>query len=435
MPELALDDYRDLLVKLHPLHRTLVSDDMDRAVDMVVDFARQRLELPPSQIRIDEFPSGSEVSTWVVPKKYTLRDYGLFETLNGKERAVITNDLPVISIAEYSRAVDGVFAWDEIEPHLFYSPSQPDAIPFVYRFFYRDDFGFCLPRTQYDSLSRDASFRAFIDAEKTDGTLKCLEISIPGQREESILFMSNLCHPCQVNDSITGVINNLLLIEHFMKNPPVHTLRFGFWPETVGAHAYFSKLGDSKSLVKWALFTEMLGTSGKHALQFTRQGDTLIDRAAEYVLRQSELPYWTGRYLTVLRNDERVSNGCNLDIPSISLSRTPYPEYHTSNDNPSIIDMTRLKESSEVTRRVVDILDKDRRLKPTFIGQPFLTRFGLFHDHTKGPEAQTLNRIQEDVYSYSDGVTSLFEIAERFQHDWAAVNEQAELLTQAELLI
>jgi len=409
---------------------------MDRAVGMVVDFARRKLKLSQNQIRIDEFGSGTEVSTWIVPKKYTLKDYFLFEILNGKERAIITKDLPVLSVAEYSRAVDDVFTWDEIDPHLFYSATQPDAIPFVYRYFYQDDFGFGLPKTKYDSLSRNARFRARIDADKTDGTLKCLEITIPGTNEESFLLMSNLCHPCQVNDSITGVINNLMLIEFFTKNPPRHTLRFGFWPETVGAHAYFSRLDSQKiSLIKWALFTEILGTPGKHALQFTRQGSTLLDRVAEYVLQERNLPYWSGRFLTVLRNDERVSNGCNLDIPSISLSRTPYPEYHTSRDNPSIIDMAKLKESSEVTGSIVGILDDDRRLKPTFLGQPFLTRYGLFHDYTEGPKAEALNRIQEDVYSYSDGQTSLFEIAHRFRYDWRDVKEQAERLMKAKLLV
>lgn len=435
MSRLSLQEYRDLLVKLHPLHRTLVSDDMDRAVGMVVDFAREKLGFPAQQIRIDEFPSGTEVSTWIVPKKYTLKDYSLHEILDGTERAIITRDLPVLSVAEYSRSVDGVFPWEEIEPHLFYSSTQPDAIPFVFRFFYRDDYGFCLPMNRFDSLSRKAKFRARIDAEKTDGTLKCVEMVVPGSSEESILVMSNLCHPCQVNDSITGVINNLMLLEFFMEHRPRHTLRFGFWPETVGAHAYFSKLDLRQTPIHWAIFTEMLGTSGKHALQFSRQGDTLLDRAAQHVLQTLDLPYWSGRYLTVLRNDERVSNGCNLDIPSISLSRTPYPEYHTSNDNPSIIDMNKVIESSEVTRLIVDILDTDRTLKPTFLGQPFLTRYGLFHDHTEGPEAQTLNRIQEDVYSYSDGETSLFDIAHRFHYDWQTVKEQAERLMKAKLLV
>ena len=81
---------------------------------MVADFVRQKLELPPSQIRIDEFPSGAEVSTWIIPKKYTLRDYSLHEVLNGKERAVVTRDLPVLSIAEYSRAVDARLSWTEL---------------------------------------------------------------------------------------------------------------------------------------------------------------------------------------------------------------------------------------------------------------------------------------------------------------------------------
>ncbi len=97
--------------------------------------------------------------------------------------------------------------------------------------------------------------------------------------------------------------------------------------------------------------------------------------------------------------------------------------------------MAKLRESSEVIRSIVGILDDDRRLKPTFLGQPFLTRYGLFHDYTEGPKAEALNRIQEDVYSYSDGQTSLFEIAHRFRYDWGDVKEQAERLMKAKLLV
>jgi len=424
------DNYWNLLKALWPLHRTLVSDDMDVATAMVSDFA-SALGVPGENNLIHEFPSGSEVSTWIIPKKYTLRDYLLEE--KGATTPIIDKSSPPLSIPEYSLPVDEVMDFEELRPHLFYSERQPDAIPFVFKFMYRPNFGFCLPKTRFDRMSSSSRYRTLIDAESSDGALKCLEIIIPGRTDDSILVMSNLCHPWQVNDSITGAINALMLIEHYLANPPKHTLRFGFWPETIGAQAYFSKYYAEKGLFRYALFTEMLGTPGDHALQLSRQETSSIDCAARFVLeRKAMLPYTAGRYTTLLRNDERVSNGVNLDIPTISLSRWPYPEYHTSNDNPDIIDMKRIEESSRVTQMIIDTLDTNVYLEPEGIyGQPFLTRYGLFHDSSRaGGTTPNLNKITEDVFSYSDGNTSLLDIAFRFGHDPESVRLMAKGLVE-----
>lgn len=420
-----MQQYLDLLSRLHPLHRTLVSDDMDKAVEMIAAFLGERLGVPKDQILLHSFPTGQEVSTWIVPCKYTLRDFSLREKGPGGRVVVDPRDT-TLAVAEYSQAVDREMSWDELLPHLFYSERCPEAIPFVFKFFYRPNFGFCLPKTRFDTLDRSGRFHALIDASFSDGHLRCLEVVLPGRSDESILVMSNLCHPHQVNDSISGAINALMLIEHFLKNPARHTLRFGFWPETIGAMAYFSLYHERKDLFRWALFTEMLGTPGPHALQYSRQETTLVDRVAEYVLRKRVGDaYRAGRYTTVLRNDERISNGINLDIPTISLSRYPYREYHTSLDTPAIIRPELLAESHALTREIVEILDGDRRLVPAvgLFGQPFLTRYGLFYDPplAGGDARKNLNKVMEDVFSYSDGETSLFEIARRFEYDWEDV--------------
>jgi aminopeptidase-like protein len=420
---MELQRYKDLLVKLWPLHRTLVSDDTDKAYELIHSFLKDSLKLPTRDIQVHEFESGSELSTWFVPKKYTLNDYGLTQ-LGATERCLIDRSNISLSIAEYSQPVDAVVEWEELKDHLFYSDRRPDAIPFVFKYFYRSNYGFCLPKTVFDSIDRNQKFHLRIDSEFNEGMLKLMEVVLPGKSDDSLLVMSNICHPHQVNDSITGVINNLMLIEHFMKTETHHTLRFGFWPETIGAMAYFTRYRDQVSQFKYAVFTEMLGTSGKHAFQLSRQENTLIDRVAEYALSTRGCDYLSGRYTTVLRNDERISNGVNLDIPSISLSRYPYPEYHTSDDNPSIIDMKQVEESWEITRDILTIVDEDRTLVPgELYGQPFLTRYDLFYDPilAGGDASRNYNKIMEDIFSYSDGTCTLFDIAQRFNYPWEDV--------------
>jgi phosphopantetheine--protein transferase-like protein len=417
------EEYSRLLNRLYPLHRTLISDGTDRAIKMIMDFLKG-MGVADENIITHEFPSGSEVSTWIVPKKYILNKFKLVQ-LGKEEKTIVdsSSDTP-LSVAEYSQPVNKTVEWDEIKDHLYFSEKRPEAIPFVFKFFYRPNYGFCIKRSAFEKLEKNAKFKALIDSEFVDGVLKCLEVVIPGRTKKSILLMSNICHPYQVNDSITGVINNLMLIKHFLKKKNNHTLRFGFWPETIGAHAYFSKHINKKSIFEFALFTEMLGNNGKHSLQFSRQETSLIDRVAVYALKQQKLDFNTGRYTTVIRNDERVSNGANLDIPTISLSRWPYQEYHTSDDNPSIISMDNVRESSEITRHIIEIIDNNKTLIPQdFFGQPFLTRFGLFRDQKRGLPEKNLNKIMEDIFSYSDGETSLFDIAEKFGYPWETVRE------------
>ncbi|MBI5332507.1 MAG: DUF4910 domain-containing protein [Candidatus Aenigmarchaeota archaeon] len=289
-----------------------------------------------------------------------------------------------------------------------------------------------MPKNEFDIMDRTKKYHAFIDCEFIDDYLKCLEVVIDGETEDSILVMSNICHPCQVNDSLTGMSNALMLIEHYSRNKPYYTLRFGFWPETIGAMAYFSKC-QFRHKIKYALFTEMLGTDGKLKLINSMQENTKIDRVAEYVIKEKLGHVKKEVFGSEPRNDERVSNGINLNIPTISLSRFPYVQYHTSFDNLSIINMKKIEEVSEITRNIIDILNEDRILSPekNVIGQPFLTRYGIYKDFIEGKNNP--NKIMENLFMFSDGNRSIFDIVEKFSYDWIMINEFADELIGAGL--
>jgi aminopeptidase-like protein len=80
------------------------------------------------------------------------------------------------------------------------------------------------------------------------------------------------------------------------------------------------------------------------------------------------------------------------------------------------------------------MVDSDRCLRPRadLFGQPFLTRYGLFYDPplAGGDAHKNLNKVMEDVFSYSDGHTSLFDIARRFDYDWEDVTRLAQGLVE-----
>ena len=420
-----MDRHYEMLRRAQPLHRTLVSDGIDETISIIVDFLK---DIPNIRHEIHKFPSGSEVSTWIVPKKYVLKDFFLKE-VGGRTILSKENSIPM-NIPEYSQPIDKIMTFDEIKEHLFFSEKIPGAVPFKFNFFYMKNWGFCLPKNEVDMLDRTKKYHAFIDCDFVDDYLKCLEVVIDGEIEDSILIMSNICHPCQVNDSLTGMTNALMLIEHYSRNKPHYTLRFGFWSETIGAMAYFSK-HQFRHKIKYALFTEMLGTDGKLRLINSMQENTKIDRVAEYVIKE-KLGYVRKEVFgSEPRNDERISNGINLNISTISLSRFPYVQYHTSFDNLSIINMKRIEEVSEITKNIIDILNEDRVLVPekNVIGQPFLTRYGIYKDFIEGKNNP--NKIMENLFTFSDGKRSIFDIVEKFSYDWVMINKFADELIGA----
>ena len=111
-----MDRHYEMLRRAQPLHRTLVSDGIDETISIIVDFLK---DIPNIRHEIHKFPSGSEVSTWIVPKKYVLKDFFLKE-VGGRTILSKENSIPM-NIPEYSQPIDKIMTFDEIKEHLFFS--------------------------------------------------------------------------------------------------------------------------------------------------------------------------------------------------------------------------------------------------------------------------------------------------------------------------
>jgi aminopeptidase-like protein len=161
--------------------------------------------------------------------------------------------------------------------------------------------------------------------------------------------------------------------------------------------------------MKFGIFFEMLGNDNDHALQLSRQGNTLIDMAARNVMKNSLSKFNEGQFREIVSNDEMVFNGPGVDIPMISISRWPYPEYHTSDDNMSIIKSEKLEESRDIILKIIDSLEKNYTPKRMFKGPPFLSKYGLWIDWRVNPK---LNLMIEKLFLELEGDKSIIEIAE-----------------------
>jgi len=416
---------KDLVEKLYPLHRTLVSDGTDEALEMVRD------HMPTgAEFAIEVYAPQKRVWTWEVPERYVVHEAYL-ESEDG-ERVIDFSDNP-LHLVSYSPPIDTVFSWEELQGHLHYSERRPSAIPWVYKYYDRD-WGFCLSKNLFDQLSRDKKYRAVIRSEYVADPEQGLRVGVGlvapdgGRVPQSgeFLICTHICHPGQANDDAAGVGVAVEVARRLTERPLLAGsmgVRFLFCPETIGSICYLSHHEDMIASFKGGVFIEMPGNDNILAFQRTRQDNHLLDRISSYVIEQQGIPYREDAYLNIARNDDKVINGPGVNIPCISLSRWPYDEYHTSDDNPDIVHEELLREMADVVEEIVRIYASNYMPKRKFRGPIFLSRYGLWVDPAQDMK---LGMAQDKIMVSLEGHHSVFEIADEIGINYWSVRELLE---------
>ena len=201
------------------------------------------------------------------------------------------------------------------------------------------------------------------------------------------------------------------------------SVRFWFGPETVGTIAYLAHNEDLIPRLCGSIFIDIAGNRNSLALQRTRQDSHLLDRIARHVLKKRFGWFREGEFAQVAPNDERVVNGPGVNVPSIGLSRFPYDEYHTTDDNLDIIHEDLLLEMADVTEEIIRIYASNYIPKRTFRGPLFLSGNGLWVDWR---DNWALNRAIEKIMMSLEGRESIFEIAEKVNLDYWMVRDYIE---------
>ncbi len=416
---------KQVVEELYPLHRTLVSAGLDRALEIVGEYSPAAMDYA-----IENYAPGEEAWTWKLPERYTVHKAYL-ETESG-EKIVDFADNP-LHLLSYSLPIDRVLSWEELEPHLYVSSKRPWAIPWQFKYYERD-WGFCLSKHQMDKLPREERYHAVIEADfgtdpENGFRIGAGVIHPEGGRSDAageLIICTHICHPMQANDDAAGVASAIEVARRLAANPlPAGSMsiRFLFCPETIGSIAYLSHHEEIIPGLKGGIFVEMTGNQNSIVLQRSRQNDCLIDRVARYVLNRHGKEFREGEFAQVVANDERVINGPGVNVPCISISRWPYEEYHTSDDTPEIISEENLQGAADVVEKIIRIYAANYIPKRKFRGPVFLSRYGLWVDWRTN---WALNRATERIMMQMEGNTSVFEIAETVSMDYEEVRDYIE---------
>jgi aminopeptidase-like protein len=110
-------------------------------------------------------------------------------------------------------------------------------------------------------------------------------------------------------------------------------------------------------------------------------------------------------------------------VPCISINRWPYDQYHTTEDNPSIIREDMLQDAADVIEEIVRIYASNYIPKRNFRGPVFLSGHGLWVDWRDDFD---LNRAIEKIMMSFEGDRSVFDIAEQVDLDYWVVRDYVE---------
>jgi aminopeptidase-like protein len=387
-----------LLEELTPLERSLANKDTDKALDIIKRY------LPNSTIQ--QYATGSKAWTWTIPKRWELDS----ATIKSNGKKIVDSKNSILHVINYSIPFKGVVTHDELMRHIVTSKERPEAIPFHFSF-YEPKWGFCIPESWMNRFTAD-SYEVQINSRFEDGNLQTLTYFLPGENRETFVICADICHPLQVNDSLSGLV---VAIDIIKRLEAVKSRKYSYLllvvPETIGSIAYLANNPDVIQNSIGAFFCEMLGTDGKLVGQRTRDGETYWDKLFETVLSESGFEYRIAEFNTSAGNDEKVLDSPGVDIPTFSLTRYPYPEYHTSDDNMSIISLTKLREGRDILQRVIDYAENDYIPVLKYPGPIFLSGNNLYPDWYSDPSLFPVWKSFIKVMYAIDGRRSVIEMA------------------------
>jgi aminopeptidase-like protein len=384
------------------------------------------------ELKIHSVPSGTRAFDWTVPDEWMIHDAFITDE---SDKRIVDFQKHNLHILGYSEPVDKWMTLEELDPHLYSLPDQPNAIPYVTSY-YKQRWGFCLTYNQYKSL-KPGRYHAVIDSILKPGMLNYGELILPGESNKEVFLSTYICHPSMANNELSGPVVTMALAQWLTTIAKRrYTYRFVFIPETIGSIVYLSRnLDHLKQHVIAGFNITCIGDDRAYSYVPSRDGNTLSDKAALHVLKHIDPKF--KRYTWLDRgSDERQYCAPGVDLPIATIMRSKYgeyPEYHTSLDDLDFVTPIGLEGGYNALKKAIKIIEKNVYLKSSVLGEPQLGKYGLYPTISTKTSGEQV-RSMMDLISYCDGQNSLLEIAELIEKPFCELTIIVDKLTTNGLL-
>jgi aminopeptidase-like protein len=369
-----------------------------------------------------EYASGRELNGWRIPHEC------LVEAAELRHDGRLVYDAkgrPLSTVAQSDSFV-GTLPLEELRSHLFSADGQPDATPYHWSRLYRPDeslWGFCLAQSSLSKLP-PGDYTVKLITRKRPSTMKVFVHTLAGASAETILFNAHNCHPFQANDDISGIVVGMEVMKRLAELPGRRfTYALMVAPELFGPMFWLNDLADEQiALIQGTVMLKSVGNRRKLKLQESFTGRSSLDLAAHHVFKARYKSYEHGAFRALYGNDETVFEANPYLIPSISLTRWPFPEYHTDLDTPKLLSEESLQDTVATAVDICRALEMNIKPRTVSKGLVCLSRYGLYRsvpavgdsgvDYSS--EQGRWNRLMNLLPRTLDGNTGLLEVAARF---------------------
>lgn len=335
----------------YPYDHSVVFDDSPKIIEKYGKY------LP---FEIFTYASGAAVNGWVVPNNWRPRCARIFSSGELYYDAMLSP----IGVGVLSPSFSGPISRVELTKHLFYSDENPAAVPYHWTNLYRPaerQWAICVPKAVFDSLPEDDLYVELV-TEEEPGEMYVLDFFLPGESSETIILNAHSCHPWQANDDLSGVSVGIAAMQELLsRKRRRYSYRLLIAPELIGPVHWLHHLDDGGGSIIGAILLKAVGNDSNLKLQNSFTGRSFIDKAAHLVFKERFMEYVSGGFREIYGNDETVFDSPGYEIPSISLTRFPFLQYHTDADTPESLSEGSLREVLVVTLELIDILERDRR--------------------------------------------------------------------------
>ncbi|MCX5847516.1 MAG: DUF4910 domain-containing protein [Deltaproteobacteria bacterium] len=393
-----------LIEKLFPIHRSITGDGVRETLAILGDYM--------GGLDISEISTGEKCFDWTIPNEWNIRE-AFIEDSSGRRIIDFKNNN--LHVSSYSTPVDGVFSLEELTPHIYSLPDQPDAIPYKTSY-YAERWGFCMSHSQFESLKND-NYRVKIDSTLAPGSLTYADKRIPGLEEREVLISTYVCHPSMANNELSGPALAVGLYHFLFQRKNRYSYRFVFVTETIGAVAYLSRnLVEMKKNTIAGFQLTCVGDNRSYSYVPSRKGGTLADKVAKHILDKKIRTYVPYTYLD-RGSDERQYCAPGIDLPVVSMPRTKYgkyPEYHTSLDNLELVSSEGLQGSLDLHKDCIRLLEENRKYQVTTLCEPHLGKRNLRNSLGADKRMHDRDRMISNLIAYCDGDNDLIDLGEIF---------------------
>ncbi len=386
-----------ILEDLTPLNRVMCSSDYDKTIDYL------RRVLP---FKVIEYSACDEYNGWVIPPKWDVLQAVIIK--DGK--VIYDGQWHPLAVIALSASFSGKVGLAELKRHLHYDHRYDDSISFHFRQQFRSwnrDWGFCVPKAFYDSLA-EGEYEVIIETKEDEGFLKMLEYTHQGALDESIAICANLDHPGVANDGLSGVVVGIELMRRLSQKQTKYTYKLVLAQGIIGSEYYLGKgnVGERDRILE-CICLWMLGSRTGLALQQSRGACSNIEHAVARTMDNLGIPFRRGEFESIIINDEYIWE--SYGIPTSSLSRMPYPEYHSSRDNMSIMSDECLEEAVNVLEGAVEFLEATALVYKKFKGNICLSnpRYDLYIDPGQVAFGETVSEDNKRMRLLMDIIPTL----------------------------